>query len=74
MIDYEYFDSVDDTENKKDVLTTNDNSNIMDKIHATITKTFTLLPSLKTIIIHYFSSGFNFYVCCLLCSFRREKC
>ena len=52
MIDYEYFDSVDETEeNKKDVLTTNDNSNIMDKIHATITKTFTLLPSLKTIII-----------------------
>ena len=52
MIDYEYFDSVDDTEeNKKHALIENDNSNIIDKIHATITKTFTLLPSLKTIII-----------------------
>lgn len=52
MINYEYFDSVDDTEeNKKHTLTTNDNSSIIGKIHTTITKTFTLLPSLKTIII-----------------------
>ena len=52
MINYEYFDSVDDTEeNKKHALTANDNSNIIDKIHTTINETFTLLPSLKTIII-----------------------
>ena len=52
MIDYEYFDSVDDTEeNKKHTLTENDNSNIIDKIHKTINETLTLLPSLKTIII-----------------------
>ena len=52
MINYEYFDSVDDTEeNKKHALTTNDNSSIIDKIHTTIIETFTLLPSLKTIII-----------------------
>lgn len=52
MIDYEYFDSVDDTEeNKKHVLTENNNSNIIDKIYTTINETLTLLPSLKTIII-----------------------
>ena len=52
MDDYEYFDFVDDTEeNKKHAFTENDNSNIIDKIHTIINETFTLLPSLKTILI-----------------------
>lgn len=51
MIDYEYFDSVDDTEeNKKHTYTINDYSDTIEKSHITINETSTNITTLNMII------------------------
>lgn len=51
MNDYEYFDSVNNTEeNKKHTLTENDNSDTIEKSHITINETSTNITTLNMII------------------------